>query len=909
MPWHIGTSVECPDSKLFAVIKDSDDSVAGCHATKAAAEKQLAALYANEPEASSMAVRAEGEIGGTPISDLPDSSFACIDAGGKKDEDGKTTPRSLRHYPHHDAKGKVDPVHLANARARVKQKGTTSCGYNHLFNDHSLPSDEASAQPGGEARMTLKTLPPARLPFPVTRAVGAKVEARYDDGAMPTMTGHFSTFGDWYEVDSWIEGHFLESIRPDAFDKTIRKSNDDRGAMKVLYDHGQDPQIGNKILGPIEDLRTDKIGPAFRVPLFDTSYNRDLAPGLIAGVYGSSFRFTVEKDLWDHSPERSDHNPEAIPERTITEARVYEFGPVTFPANPNATVGARSTTDLFYQRSRDPESFETLLRSAANARTPVDAGAAATLSEPPQPDTPEEEPPSSDTPRTDLEPAQPAPAPEGPSDEGSSDDRSKPVELTTIEDKRARVTELDEALERQAIAYPGVLPEDEQTSWDADVAERDALRADVAAWDSRQALLETRAKDPKQLERVFEPPQINQINRDNRDPFSFDTPGGRRMNKRNQFYRDDALRITEKTVTFPHPDTDVEASRDKIAWLLDYHDSKDKELARRIKSAGSPVYKRAFEKILRGQKDYLTPEEQRGTALAVGVDATGGFAVPFAFDPTVIAIGANSGAVNPYRRVCRVVPIVGTDTWNALTATAVTATRTTEAAAAIEQGPTFAQPQYVVKRVQAQITYSLEMGQDRPDLSSEMAVLIQEAKDNEEETSFATGAGAGTASIGVGPVNGTSGAYTSITTATSVTLAAADFDATEAALPVRHRFNAQWFFNRVSIRRAQSLETTGGKLFGGSQYPAVGNPMLDATGNTGLRLLMYPVNESPSLPTAQTANIVIGTLLNVDSYVIVDRVGMSIQLIPFIFGGAQGNLVTGQQAIYAMWRNHAAPIN
>ena len=48
-----------------------------------------------------------------------------------------------------------------------------------------------------------------------------------------------------------------------------------------------------------------------------------------------------------------------------------------------------------------------------------------------------------------------------------------------------------------------------------------------------------------------------------------------------------------------------------------------------------------------------------------------------------------------------------------------------DGAAAIEQGPTFAQPQYVVTRVQGQITASFEMFQDRTDLASEMAVLIQ----------------------------------------------------------------------------------------------------------------------------------------------------------------------------------------
>jgi len=208
--------------------------------------------------------------------------------------------------------------------------------------------------------------------------------------------------------------------------------------------------------------------------------------------------------------------------------------------------------------------------------------------------------------------------------------------------------------------------------------------------------------------------------------------------------------------------------------------------------------------------------------------------------------------------------------------------------------------------VQGQITASFEMFQDRADLGSEMATLIQEAKDNEEENSMAVGATAA-ANIGVGPVSGTSGAYTAVAGAGSGVLAEGDFTATEAALPVRHRFNAQWFMNRVNIRKAQSLETTGGKLFGGSQYPSVGNVLVDRAGNTGLTLLGYPVNESPSLPVATTTTITAATLANVSSYVIVDRIGMSVQFIPFIFNSSA--LATGQQALYFMYRNTAKPIN
>ena len=113
--------------------------------------------------------------------------------------------------------------------------------------------------------------------------------------------------------------------------------------------------------------------------------------------------------------------------------------------------------------------------------------------------------------------------------------------------------------------------------------------------------------------------------------------------------------------------------------------------------------------------------------------------------------------------------------------------------------------------------------------------------------------------------------------------------------------------NRLNIRKFQAVETTGGQLFGGNQYPAVGNPAVDSAGNTGLRLLGYPVNESPSLPVATTTTITAAVLFNPNSYVIVDRIGISVQFIPFILNSSA--LATGQQALYFMYRNHAAPIN
>lgn len=55
------------------------------------------------------------------INGLPDSAFAYIEPGGTKDSEGKTTPRSKRHFPHHGAGGGVDLPHLRNALSRAPQ--------------------------------------------------------------------------------------------------------------------------------------------------------------------------------------------------------------------------------------------------------------------------------------------------------------------------------------------------------------------------------------------------------------------------------------------------------------------------------------------------------------------------------------------------------------------------------------------------------------------------------------------------------------------------------------------------------------------------------------------------------------------------------------------------------------------
>lgn len=211
------------------------------------------------------------------------------------------------------------------------------------------------------------------------------------EAAQPVMTGHFAVFNEWTEINSLFEGNFLERISPGAFRKTFRENRND---IKVLFQHGRDPQVGDKVLGAVDALSEDERGAFYEVPLLtDANYVRELLPGLEKGLYGASFRFRVMKEEFVDEPEASDENPRAIPERTIKEAKVFEFGPVTFPAYAGATSGIRSLTDevMLGRFLRDPERARAVMRAL---ETTQDREAAALPEPEPEPEeatTPEED--------------------------------------------------------------------------------------------------------------------------------------------------------------------------------------------------------------------------------------------------------------------------------------------------------------------------------------------------------------------------------------------------------------------------------------------------------------------------------------------------------------------------------------
>jgi HK97 family phage prohead protease len=210
----------------------------------------------------------------------------------------------------------------------------------------------------------------------IIRAVSPAVEFRdasetdLPDGHLGLLRVLFSPVNEWTEIRSAWEGNFMERFAPGAWKKTISEG---RAKIRALFQHGMDPQVGDKPLGPVRLLEENDQGGYGEVPLMDTSYNRDLLPGLKAGLYGASHRFQVMREEEVASPEPSDSNPHGLPERTIKEAKLMEFGPVTFPAYEGATAGVRSLTDDFLMRcfERDPAKLRELFERAVELQADV----------------------------------------------------------------------------------------------------------------------------------------------------------------------------------------------------------------------------------------------------------------------------------------------------------------------------------------------------------------------------------------------------------------------------------------------------------------------------------------------------------------------------------------------------------
>lgn len=126
MPWTVERSDSCPKSKPWAVIKDADGEVEGCHETEDAAKKQMAALYAQEKTA---ALQGAGHglftLKATTTVGTEQGTFEAVISTGAVDRDKdivepEAMVKALRKYV---AVGKKVPLDWNHGKAAVDQIG------------------------------------------------------------------------------------------------------------------------------------------------------------------------------------------------------------------------------------------------------------------------------------------------------------------------------------------------------------------------------------------------------------------------------------------------------------------------------------------------------------------------------------------------------------------------------------------------------------------------------------------------------------------------------------------------------------------------------------------------------------------------------------------------------------------
>jgi HK97 family phage major capsid protein len=330
--------------------------------------------------------------------------------------------------------------------------------------------------------------------------------------------------------------------------------------------------------------------------------------------------------------------------------------------------------------------------------------------------------------------------------------------------------------------------------------------------------------------------------------------------------------------------------------LLKRHGA-DTEWSRQVLARSTPLYERAFGKLIAtgGQMGALTSEEQR--AIAVGTNTQGGFMVPTVIDPSFIY--TNDGASAAIRRISRVVTLTGAA--NAVTGVAtagITASWDDELEEVSDDAPAISRPTVPIHRAQAFVPYSIESDQDIPGLTDQLRAALADAKDRLEAAAFATGSGTGEPT----------GIFTALdantnvelTTTTAATVGLVDLHAVYRALPIRWRSRAAWAMNPLWLGGIRQLGSAVGASFSGD----LRDPLPE-------RLIGRPVVEIEEAPEAQTTTQLDNILVFGDfsNYVIADKpASMMVEFIPHVFGATNSRPI-GARALYAFWRTGADSVN
>ena len=317
-------------------------------------------------------------------------------------------------------------------------------------------------------------------------------------------------------------------------------------------------------------------------------------------------------------------------------------------------------------------------------------------------------------------------------------------------------------------------------------------------------------------------------------------------------------------------------------------------------------YRTAFQQLVTSTSPVLTPDQARAVqavqewrAMSIGTPSAGGYGVPVLIDPTIILTA--QGSPNDILSLARVETIT-TDSWKGVSSAGVSWSFKAEAAPAADNSPTLAQPEVNTHRADGYVPYSIEVGQDYPGFAAEMATLLGAGYDELLAQKLTVGAG-DSSNEPYGIVTALSGTASDINVATPGTLAAEDINTLWAALPIRYRrtgAQTAWM-SHTSINNAIQQLGAGDEASFTVSFTEEGVLVLK-----GRRAYMNDYMRE--MATTETKGLaVVGDWVN---YLVAQRAGMSIELIPHVMDTSGAKSVpTGERAWFAWARVGADSIN
>lgn len=166
------------------------------------------------------------------------------------------------------------------------------------------------------------------------RFFDAELRAQKSEDGKTTLIGYGAVFG----KRSLDLGGFKEVIAPGAFTRALEDTPPDD--VRALFNHDPNHVLGRSTSGTLK-LTQDALGLRYEIVLPDTQTARDLSASIERGdVSQSSFAFRVKA-----GGEQWAEDADGTIIRTITDVKLYDVSPVTYPAYPDTSVAKRSMTD------------------------------------------------------------------------------------------------------------------------------------------------------------------------------------------------------------------------------------------------------------------------------------------------------------------------------------------------------------------------------------------------------------------------------------------------------------------------------------------------------------------------------------------------------------------------------------